>query len=244
MAGKKPWILCVQDSDGARWLTQNLTGFARDHNLDGSTCRRILRGAYGEKSAKGWRFSKHTGPIDQSIWEVQDKPEPEPVAVSDYLPEFDGEQVDYSSVEGLADSEGESPLERYRKLADLMMDVAMNVAAGEGDGGARLKDLGDALSSFGKVYNIDPKTAKDTRSVGEQVVDGIADLLRDPNGIYEKTDIQMLGIESEMLGVIEKGERVYDRFAHEGVKAIDLMSKADLLRIDPSQDPEEPPNPK
>ena len=247
----KPWTKCTHASGVV--YTKNLSAFCRDKQLDKSTAYKIRKAETGKRSLHGWSFDFVDSPPDGAkIYEPQD--EDGGVSFASVMhsavppdPPKDTNTVDAVIQEMSGKNVSEmTPIEKYRELSTLIMNMSLETAMGKADYpvGFKPKDLTAVLESYAKAWNIDPKKAMDMRTEADKISDACEMILKDSGRIWEIEHPVLLGIVDGMQKIEQHAEDYARRLKGSGTRADTLMSAADLLEVDPTQSQGEPPNPK
>jgi hypothetical protein len=265
----KPWTKCRDSRGDAVWYTQNLARFAAENDLEKSTCYSVRKGKVGFKSHRGWVFGFVAAPPiggrvfewrfeEQKTYQTDEKATLSISEAMDFVapePESDGDDPVTAGVDTAIASLGDlsldaikqmAPVEKYRALSTIIMEMALNTVSGNADYpvGWRPKDLTSVLDAYAKAWNIDPKKAMDLRSDADKVLDGSIDILREGARIFEQVDTVIKGLEQGMSDIHDNAVAVFDRFKGDNIRADNLLDAADLISIDPMQVSGEPPSPK
>ena len=144
------------------------------------------------------------------------------------------------------DVEEMTPIEKYRALSSIIMDMSFKTATGQEDypPGFKPKDLTAVLDSYAKAWNIDPKQAMDMRTPEDKISDACEAILKDSSRVWEIEDAVLLGIEKGMADIKRHADDYAEKLKGSGTRADTLMSAADLLAVDKHQAQGEPPGPK
>jgi len=248
---KSKWTKCVKADKTV--YADNLKQFCRDYDLDASTVYAARRCARGRRSIHGWEFyfvdrpppgaDIHGGGVYEgeakSFHSVMDEavppPPPQKDAVVDIIAQYKKEDVSDMS-----------PIEKYRALSTIIMDMSFKTATGQEDypAGFKPKDLTAVLESYAKAWNIDPKRAMDTRTEGDKIAEACENILKDSSRIWETEDDVLKGIEDGMANIKKEAMAYARKLKGSGTRADTLLPAADLLKVDPQQNQGEPPGPK
>lgn len=256
--GKK-WTVCKQVDTDRTVFVRTISKLIEHHGLDKSTVYAIRAGRGDQNTHKGWSFAWHEGDpplnaviFDEDAYAAGESPYPDAVegevSIEDAfgVEDVDDEEQKRALREALGDIKGdESPQEMVRKMSAGLGKLMVRAAQGDKSVSINtVKNLSAALKDYASVFGIDPSDSADGRPIEEQNRDLMMQLLISDQAIYEATDAQLEGMEKEMLGVVDMAGELYDDINARGVRACDVLSRDDILQIDPDQDPEEPPGPK
>ena len=249
----KPWTKCIH-AEGTVY-TKNLAQFCRDKGLDKSSVYGARKNTRGESTVHGWSFrvvdhpppgaAIHEGGVYEGeargfgeVMQAATPPPPEqPKAggVDDIIAQY--AEKDVSEM---------TPIEKYRALSTIIMEMSFRTATGQEDypAGFKPKDLTAVLESYAKAWNIDPKKAMDMRTEADKISDSCEMILKDSSRIWEIENPTLEGIVRGMENIEKNATAYAEKLKGSGVRADSLLPAADLLKVDPLQQQGEPPSPK
>jgi hypothetical protein len=240
---RKPWTKCSRGEEVV--YVHNFAAFIRAHDLDKSNCY-YARKSPNKRNVGGWSFERVVDvPEGATVWDgpITTQSTPAKPATD---PELETTVDRFLAEEAGVDVKSLTPIQKFRELSNLIMDMSLQTAKGDGEYpvGWRPKDLTSVLDSYAKAWNIDSKKAMDARSDADKVVDSAEDILRDGVSVFEQVETVLNGLRTGFQQIHDNAEAYYDKLAGDGVRADNMLNMGDLLQLDPNANPEDPPGPK
>lgn len=245
-APPKPFIAI--SPDGKVHTGFGLGGFCARMDLSVLAAERNLKGET-QTTADGWSFRRPDPDVDTTGWTVYRKSiegvdvSKSPRGVSDPAASPRASATDaitmpedpVGEAQALLDNDAITPEDRIRGLLDLAMRVGYGVTRDGEDppAGWKAKDITELAKEYAKANGVDWSKVGDRRTDAMIFEDTVAQLMGNPDSIFEATDQQLDVMEAAMVKVEELA-----------VSHWDTLSKRGDSAMHPDQHDGEPPGPK